>query len=61
MPRMRLPLRTRGPKDPYRVTLATEMKIQGDEVIPAQSRSYETIHPSRVKKPARITPIPIRS
>ena len=33
MPRTGLPLMKRGPKDPYRVTLATELKIQGDEVI----------------------------
>jgi hypothetical protein len=52
---------TKGPKDPYRVSLATELKIQGDAVIPAQSRSYETVHPSRVKKPATITTKPIRS
>ena len=49
------------PKDPYRDTLVKELRTQGDEVIPAQSRSYETIHPSRVTEPAAITPVPIRS
>ena len=49
------------PMDPCRDTIAAELRIKGEEVIPVQSRSYENIHPSRVPETAKIMPNPIRS
>ena len=46
---------------PSRDTIATELRIKGEEVIPVQWWSYENIHPSRVTETAKIMPNPIRS